>query len=202
MKSGAQSSQMNSYLKVGMHTAVLITILFVGAFSCSNTKKPTDIINNANSSNSDTIKMGKDAQFVVKVAGINLEEIKLGQLAQQKGTVQHVKDLGKMMEDEHTKAQSDLTILAAKESITIPITLDSNAQNDYKRLSDLSGSDFDKQYSDMMVNGHKGAIALFEAESANASDTAIKQMAVATLPTLHKHLDHAMMCQKECGRME
>jgi putative membrane protein len=112
-----------------------------------------------------------------------------------------VKDLGKMMEEDHTKAESDLTALALKESITIPTTLDSNAQNDYKKLSNLSASDFDKQYSDMMVSGHKGAIALFENEVANANDTAIRQMAVATLPILHKHLDHAVVCQKECNKM-
>jgi len=52
-----------------------------------------------------------------------------------------------------------------------------------------------------MVSGHKGAIALFENEVANANDTAIRQMAVATLPILHKHLDHAVVCQKECNKM-
>ena len=190
-----------SPIKTILLQAALLTATLAGITSCSNTQKPTDIINNVNASNSDTLKMGNDAKFVVTVAGINLEEIKLGQLAQQKGTMPDVKDLGKMMEEDHTKAESDLTALALKESITIPTTLDSNAQNGYKKLSNLSASDFDKQYSDMMVSGHKGAIALFENEVANASDTAIRQMAVATLPILHKHLDHAVVCQKECNKM-
>jgi putative membrane protein len=190
-----------NHIKTALLQVSLITAALVAATSCSNTQKPSDDAGKTGSSNSDTIKMGKDAQFVITVAGINLEEIKLGQLAQQKSSITDVKELGKMMVDEHTKAQSDLTILAVKESITLPTTLDSNAQNAYKKLNDLSGSDFDKQYCDMMVNGHKDAIALFENESANASDTAIKQMAVATLPTLHKHLDHAMMCKKEYDKM-
>jgi putative membrane protein len=106
-----------------------------------------------------------------------------------------------MMEEDHTNAEKDLTTLALKKSITIPTTLDSNAQTDYKKLDNLSGNDFDRQYSDMMVDGHKAAITLFEKESADANDTDIKQMAAATLPTLQKHLDHAITCQKECGKM-
>ena len=53
----------------------------------------------------------------------------------------------------------------------------------------------------MMIAGHKGAIALFEKESTEAADTDIRQMAIATLPILHKHLDHAVACQKECEKM-
>jgi len=191
----------NRYLKIIVLQVLFLTASLVDTTSCNNAQKSGDGIGNAGSSNSDTIKAGEGAQFLVKVAGINMEEIQLGQLALQKSTMPDIKDLGKMMIDDHTKAQSDLTALALKESIPLPTTLDSNAQNDYKKLSNLSGSDFDKQYCDMMVSGHKGAIALFESESKNTDDTAIRQMATATLPTLHKHLDHAMMCKKECDKM-
>jgi putative membrane protein len=179
--------------------AFIVTIL-AGTASCNNTEKPGNTSANADSTKSDTIKNGKGAQFLVKVAGINLEEIKLGQLAQQKSTMPDVKDMGKMMEDDHTKAESDLTALALKKSITIPSTLDTTAQADYQKLNSLSGSDFDKMYSDMMVNGHTVAIDLFEKESLDAGDTDIRQLAIATLPALQMHLNHALACQKKCGK--
>jgi putative membrane protein len=107
----------------------------------------------------------------------------------------YIKDMGKMMEDDHTKPQSDLIALALKKSITIPTTLDSSAQSDYQILNGLSGNDFDNKYSGMMVNGHTVAIDLFEKESTDTGDTDIRQMAIATLPTLRKHLNDALACQ-------
>ncbi len=181
--------------------ALIIAMLLVNA-SCNNTQKPGDASANTDLTKSDTTKTGKDAQFLYSVAGINMEEIKLGQLAQQKGTITDVKDMGKMMEDDHTKAESDLTVLALKKSITLPTTLDSAAQSDYSKLADLSGTDFNKQYSNMMVNGHTKAIELFEKESVDAGDTDIRQMAIAILPTLRKHLNHALACQKECEKAQ
>ncbi|HTA27595.1 MAG TPA: DUF4142 domain-containing protein [Bacteroidia bacterium] len=185
----------NTTYKTVLLSATLITFIIAVIVSCNNMQTPGAI------AKTDSVSKGKDAQFIVKVAGINLEEIKLGQLAQQKGLTAAIKELGKMMEEDHTKAQSDLTALALKESITIPIALDSNALNDYKKLSDLSGKDFDKQYCDMMESGHKDAIALFEKEVTDASDSAIRQMAAETLPTLKKHLEHVTMCQQKSGGM-
>lgn len=181
-------------------SAIFITSTLIWTISCTHLQSPSAMLK-ADSVKSDSANKAMDVQFVVKVAGINMEEIKLGQLAQQKSKTTDIKELGKMMEEEHTKAQSDLAALAMKESIILPTALDSNAQKDYEKLSDLSGSDFDKQYCDMMVSGHKDAISMFEKASAETKDSNIKQFAVATLPALHSHLNHATTCQQECKKM-
>ena len=149
----------------------------------------------------DAMNKEKDAQFLVSAAEINLEEIKLGQLAQQSSTMKDVKGLGKMMQDDHTKAYADLTTLAGKKMVTIPTVTGTKADDDYKMLAAIKGKNFDKAYCDKMVNGHKDAIALFEKASTECTDTDIKQWAAATLPTLRMHLDHSTMCQKECEKM-
>src|ERR1700720_1779608 len=46
----------------------------------------------------------EDAKFVVDAAAGGMEEVQLGQLAQQKGLTQEVKAFGAMMERDHTKA--------------------------------------------------------------------------------------------------
>jgi putative membrane protein len=188
-------------VKMILLPAAFIIATLIGIVSCNNTQKSGDTSANVDLTKSDTAKNRNGAEFLIRVAGINLEEIKLGQLAQQKGTITDIKDMGKMMEDDHTKAQNDLTALALKKSITIPTTLDSSAQSDYQILNGLSGNDFDKKYSGMMVNGHTVAIDLFEKESTDTGDTDIRQMAIATLPTLRNHLEHALACQKECIKM-
>ena len=105
-----------------------------------------------------------------------------------------------MMEAEHTKSLADLTALAKTKNISLPTSQTENGNDAFKKLNDKSGNDFGKEYNSMMVNGHKKAIDLFEKASADCTDSEIKAWAAATLPTLRTHLDHAMMCQKECDK--
>jgi putative membrane protein len=104
----------------------------------------------------------KDAQFLVDAANISLEEIQMGELAQTNATMDDTKQLGKMMVTDHQKAYEELAALAKGKNISIPIAASDNAQNDYKKLADDKGIDFDKNYCDKMVNGHKDAIDKFE----------------------------------------
>ena len=180
----------------------VIAAAFLLAVSCNNPQKSASasMADNPKTDSTTSASNSTDGQFLSKAAMINMEEIQLGHLAGQNGTMNDVKELGKMMEEDHTKSQSDLVALARKKSITIPSTLDSNAQNDYKKLSAETGMGFDKDFCDMMVSGHKEAIALFEKESTQANDSDIRQWAVSVLPTLHKHLDDAMTCQEKCKK--
>jgi putative membrane protein len=184
--------------------AIVITAILFGASSCMDNKKPEDtkdVAEEHNDAKFNNNKQEKDAEFLVKAAEINLEEISLGQLAQQNGRTTHVKELGKMMEDAHTKSLNDLTALAKKKMITIPTSPTNNSQEAYKKLNEKSGNDFDKQYADMMVSGHKDAIVVFEKASTDCSDSDIKEWATAMLPNLRTHLDHAIDCQKKCEKM-
>ena len=183
---------------VSLITATLI------ATSCSNNQKPDDSAKAAtveNNAKFDNKKLENDAQFLVDAAGINLEEIQLGQLAQEKGSNADVKALGKMMEDAHTKGLKEVTALAKKKLVTIPDSATAKAQTAYTELNAKSGNDFDKAYCNMMVDGHKKAIATFEKESAESRDGELKDWAAGMLPDLRKHLDHVFACQKKCEKM-
>lgn len=184
---------------------ILIAATVLTVASCKDNKKPEDtkkVAEEQNEAKFDNRNNEKDAQFLVNAAEINLEEIKLGQLAQQKSTMTDVKELGKMMETEHTKALKDLTALAGKKSITLPAAATNDAQDAYKKLSEKAGTKFDKEYCDKMVDGHKDAISKFEKASTDATDMDIKQWAATMLPALRTHLDHSMMCQKKAEKMK
>lgn len=189
--------------KTVLSQATLIIAVTLTTSSCIN-NKPEDTKEVAEEHNDAKFEKNdseKDAQFLVNAAEINMVEISLGKLAQEKGSTNHVKALGKMMEDEHTKSLADLTALAQIKNITLPISQTENGQDAYKKLNGKSGIDFGKAYSDMMVKEHKGAIALFEQASTDASDPDIRNWATEILPVLRTHLDHALICQKECAKM-
>jgi len=139
----------------------------------------------------------KNAKFLVDAAEINLKEIHLGQLAQQKGATLHVKELGKMMEEAHAKSQKDLIALADSKNITIPKTPSEDSNDTYTKLNDKSGNDFDKEYTDKMVSAHKDAIDVFEEAVKDSNDTEIKNWAKTTLTDLRKHLDQSIEYQNK-----
>ena len=101
-----------------------------------------------------------------------------------------------MMEEGHSESMHQLIALANSKSMVIPTVPTDNITDTLQKLKNLKEKDFNKEYCDMMVNGHKNAIALFKKAAAEAVDPEIKQWAAATLPELQIHLDHAIACQK------
>jgi putative membrane protein len=182
----------------------ILTFANIIATSCSNTQQPADdstVAAEENDAKFDNKKQEKDAQFLVDATGINLEEIQLGQLAQQKGSIADVKELGKMMVQAHTKSLKEVRAIAQTKQVTVPDSATAKAQDAYAMLNAKSGNDFDKAYCQLMVDGHKDAIKKFEKVSADSRDGEIKDWATTMLPDLRKHLDHVFACQKICEKM-
>jgi putative membrane protein len=192
---------MKNYKSKLMQVIFILAVVF-GTASCNNTKTEDtkEVAEDQNDEKFDDKKNEKDAQFLVNAAEINREEISLGQLAQQSGRSTLVKELGKMMEDAHTKSLAELTALAKSKNITLPDAQTEDGLDAYKKLNDKSGNDFDEAYSDMMVKGHKDAISLFEKASTESADMDIRAWATATLPDLRTHLDYSLNCQKESSK--
>lgn len=181
----------------------LAIVAIIGTTSCKDNQAvdTKEVAEEKNEQKFETRNSEKDAQFLVDAAAINREEISLGQLAQKNGSSKHVKELGKMMEDEHTKSLAELTALAKTKNISLPTSQTEDGQDAYKKLSEKTGNDFGKAYSNMMVSGHKDAISLFENASNECKDADIKAWATSSLPGLRTHLDQSVTCQKECEKM-
>lgn len=132
-----------------------------------------------------------DEQFAKGAAEGGMAEVKLGQLAEDKGQNQAVKDFAKRMVADHTKANDDLKAAANKEDITLPDKMNAHDQALYDRLSKLSGDAFDRAYARDMVADHRKDIAEFKHEAADGKVAGIKGFASQTLPTLEDHLKDA-----------
>ncbi len=172
--------------------------------SCDNKPKPKDpeeVAEDANEGKEDPAARERDEQFLMKAAEINLEDIQLGQLAQQKSANAEVKALGKMLVDGHTKMMADLTALAGRKSIAIPTSPTKDVQDTYQKISEKTGVDFDKAFCDRMASGHKDAIDKFENAANNSPDAEIKAWASSMLPDLRTHLEHIQMCKDKVDKM-
>jgi len=136
------------------------------------------------------------SEFMTKVADVGMTEVKLGQMAQDKGTNQRVKDFGAMMVKDHTAAGDDLKSIASRKNVTLPETMSNDHQKKADDLNKKTGNDFDKAYMRAMVDGHQSTVNDFEKASKNTKDADVKAWVEKTLPTLKMHLDSARAIQK------
>ena len=137
-----------------------------------------------------------DAEFAQHAAEGGAAEVKLGQLAQEKGASDTVKDFGKMMVNDHTEAGEQLKSVAAQQNLKLPDGMSKHDQAVYSKLSKLTGEAFDRAYAKEMVSDHRKDIDDFEQEARGGQNQAIKNFAEQTLPTLQKHLKHAREMQR------
>jgi putative membrane protein len=140
-----------------------------------------------------------DAHFAKEAAQGGMAEVKLGQLAQEKGSSDTVKGFGKRMVDDHSKAGDKLKEVAARESITLPTDISAKDQAIYDRLSKLNGAAFDRAYARDMVKDHETDVAAFQREVNGGKDDSLKSFASETLPTLQDHLKQAKEMMKTVG---
>ncbi len=150
-----------------------------------------EIAKDANDKKFDSTNIESDTKFAVNAADVGMMEVMAGKLALTNGSAAVVKDLGKMMIADHTKAGDELKGVAAKKNISLPSTLGEDHQKKYDDLAKKKGADFDKAYTEMMVDGHKDTIDSFEKEADKGNDPDLKSWAANTLPGLKHHLEMA-----------
>jgi putative membrane protein len=136
------------------------------------------------------------AQFLTDAIMDSNAEIKAGQAAQDMGSTQAVKDFGKMLVDDHTKAKEQASALAMSMNVPVPEGTPPGADDKLKMATGMKGSGFDKDFLAMMVEDHQKAIDKFQMEADSSDPAQVTDLAKQTLPTLKKHLQTAQSLQK------
>ena len=93
-----------------------------------------------------------------------------------------------MMVNDHGKANAELKALAEKEGLTVPTSLDEEHAALVKTL-EKAGDQFDAAYAKAQLDAHEAAVELFENYASKGENKELQMFAVATLPTLHGHLE-------------
>lgn len=183
------------------------TIILVSSCSENKAVDSNDVTNQENLSTLDAdktilvIENDNGSKFITEAAEIQLELISLGKLAQQKGTSDHVKELGKKMEVDHTQTLSEIREMAQAKSVTIPGSESEDSTDAYEKLNEKTGNEFGKSFSELAVEHHEDAIELFEEASRDSEDQQIKAWATNKLSELKNHLQLAEACKEKCDKM-
>jgi len=144
----------------------------------------------------------KDYKFVRDAAQGGLLEVKLGELAKQKGTSPTVQKFGDQMVADHSKANDELKQIASQKGVTLPSELTRREQSEVEHLQKLNGKDFDKAYATRMVKDHQKDIKEFERAAKDCQDSDVKAFAQKTLPTLEHHAQMAQQMESSIKQQE
>ena len=187
----------------------LLPVFCFMLFACNNTNETSEgstdtstssnTATDANTSTSTTnnvVTDEKSSEFLKKVTNSGMAEVQAAKLAQQKATIDAVKNFAAMLERDHTAVNQQVKNLADQRSVALPTAISDDKQKMYTDMDKMTGKAFDKDYISMMIKSHNDGISLFEDTRSNASDVDVKNFADKTLPTLKMHLDSAKAIQK------
>lgn len=180
---------MRKTFRAGALSALLAACaLFAAGSSAGVTQNTNSGDTNANAhAGHSTAGMNQDSKFAFEAAMGGLMEVEAGRLAAQKGASEDVRQFGRRMVDDHTKANGELMKLASGKGIRLPTALGPKHQQHASKLSALSGERFDREYVKMMIRDHKKTGDLFQREAARGADADLKAFAARTLPVVREH---------------
>jgi putative membrane protein len=153
----------------------------------------TTAIQDAGPHAGDVGQIMQDKMFLRKAAEGGIAEVKLGQLAAQKGSSDEVKAFGQKMVDDHTKMNSEMAEVADSLGVMLPKSMNKEDQVEYDKLNGLSGNDFDMEYLSFMVKDHHNDLHEFRMEAASRADPTLRDEVVKEEGIIH---DHTVMVDK------
>jgi putative membrane protein len=146
----------------------------------------------------------------------NMAEVKLGDVVAKRAMNADVKAYGKLMVQDHEKANAELKQIASKHHIEPPIDVGPDHAKVADELSEKKGADFDKAYIDSMIDDHQNVLEALEdrlvksgddknptytpKKTDNAFDTELNQWAANSAPVVRGHLDKAKELKNRLDR--
>lgn len=137
-------------------------------------------------------------RFVQESALGGMAEVAAGNLAIERAQNPDVKEFGRRMVQDHSKANDELKQLAARKGWSVPTELDPKHKAMVDHFSALSGAEFDREYAKEMVKDHDHDVKVFEAYARKGDDPDLKSWATQTLPTLR---EHQQMAKANAGKV-
>jgi len=100
-----------------------------------------------------------------------------------------------MMVQHHTQMLNELKTMATAKQATVDSTENDVTRAAIQNLSNLSGKDFDAQWTEQMLQLHENTVELFTTMLNMTTDPDLKQWLTKSLPIVTQHRD--MLASKE-----
>jgi len=143
-------------------------------------------------------ELSQDSKLIFEMAGSNIMEVRLGQMAQQKASNAAVKQFGQQMVTDHTNLENQLKSVVSKNGTFQP-SIGKEREAEVSRLDKLSGAEFDREYMTSMIQHHQQDISMLQTQGGSARSAEARQIVSASLPVLQRHLTMATQVGGQVG---
>jgi len=138
----------------------------------------------------DSVKLPLDNAFLIKVAPCNHAAIVIGKMAQEQGSPD-VKAFAVRLVKDHEASNDKLADLLKTRKVGVVSGTEAETKAAIKRLGELKGTDFDREYLQWVIKEHRAGLPLLENQAKMGTDTDVRAFANGTLETNRKHLQKA-----------
>ena len=128
-----------------------------------------------------------DKQFLQTATAYGLADVKLGQLAGEKGSPA-VKTFAQKIVADHETMNKDLAKVADSLGVLLPGKMSKDDQTEYDKLNRLSGKDFDTEYLTFILKAHWTKLHDFYMEASVAADPGLAAEVVKDMRVMRDHL--------------
>jgi len=142
--------------------------------------------------------LASDSVFIARAGSAGLLQVKLGKLAEKKGTSTAVVEFGKEMVTHYSKANEVFKAAAKDAGFPAPPLLRQD-QLTFDRFNGMGRSSFDQAYMAEMVERMNEEVRLFQGESAGGRVQSLKQLASRMLPDTELRLSLARQTAGSVG---
>ncbi|HLI78509.1 MAG TPA: DUF4142 domain-containing protein [Candidatus Binataceae bacterium] len=174
----------------------------------SNAQTMTDKAKSALTDTADTAKAmvngapaaGSPADVLSQIHATNEAEMKVGRLAEKKGSTEDVRNYGKELARDHSAADRKVIGLAKEEGIELAppagASVDLQKKENHngavaEMLANVSGNTFDRDFLEAMQKDHEKDIAKLTEAMNSTSDPKLKNLIAELLPKLKHHEEMA-----------
>jgi putative membrane protein len=144
--------------------------------------------------------LASDSIFIQTAGSVGLLQVKLGKLAEKKGSSPSVVEFGQRMAADYSKANQELAAAAKQAAFPAPSLLRQHQQL-FDRFSRMGRSGFDKAYMSEMVTQHSDEVRLFQQEAEAGRVQMLKQVAGRMLPDMQQRLSVATQTAGSIGAL-
>jgi putative membrane protein len=138
-----------------------------------------------------TGNINKDRKYIVNVDNHHNMEIRLGQLAEERGRNESVRDFGRRMVRDHTALRKQWLAMISNSGMKFKSALGPNHREKVDSVEQFSEREFDREYMTMMMKHHRYYLSYFSKDGRAANSAPVRQTTNRALPMLEQHFQLA-----------
>ncbi len=138
-----------------------------------------------------------DRLFIREAAIGGMAETQAAKIAEQKASIDAVKESGRRLDKDHSAANDRLRDLAKTAGLSLPESLDTEHAAMIGQLKGANSAQFDRAYIASQIADHQKTAQLLEYEIGSGQDPQLKALVSDLLPVVLSHLRQAQTLASE-----